>query len=657
MADNKITIELSVEGNATVELKQAQKAVQDFSAATTDGMAKSSAAFDVFTGVVAGGLVLSALSALKDAAVKLFDVFVVQGIKAAQEQEDSINKLNVALQISGKYSADASKDMQEFASELQRNTKFSDESILSNAALIESLGNLDSQGLKKATKAAVDMAAALGIDLESASRVVGKAVEGNTAALHKYGIQLDASGTSAEVAAKAIEALSSKFGGAAEGQVNTFSGAIAKAANQFNEIQETVGGFITQNQVVIAVINMSAKLFADLNVVLQDNRKFFVDLVGRGVLIFVDSIHFATAAMEGFIGLVTKTPVLSKMNQDMFEMSKSAHAAFEAMRTGASESEPPLIKAGTAVRHLTEDQKKLKEEADKIAKDSVKQSQSKAEQINEETKLVEKAHEQQLISDKVYADANRGLDDQFTQNKQKVVDTYVQKTIEENQRLQDIDAAGNAARIADNDSSLQSIIDSEGKFSENSLKISDAKAKREKQIDADRMKAGMDALSALASFQTFKTKELQVIGKAAAIAQTTISTYQGATGAFAALSMIPFVGPALAVAAAAAIVAAGLANVAKISGVDLAGGIDEVPAGYPNDTFRANLSSKERVVPAQTNQGLKAMIADHFGQKEILMQIRDRLDKLENNVNVNVGGRELINAVNQGLRSGRKISS
>jgi hypothetical protein len=49
-----------------------------------------------------------------------------------------------------------------------------------------------------------------------------------------------------------------------------------------------------------------------------------------------------------------------------------------------------------------------------------------------------------------------------------------------------------------------------------------------------------------------------------AIAQTIISTYQAATQAFAAMSLIPFVGPALGFAAAATIVAAGLANVAAI---------------------------------------------------------------------------------------------
>lgn len=60
--------------------------------------------------------------------------------------------------------------------------------------------------------------------------------------------------------------------------------------------------------------------------------------------------------------------------------------------------------------------------------------------------------------------------------------------------------------------------------------------------------------------------------KAAAITQTIIETYKGATAAYASLSTIPIVGPALGVAAAAAVTAAGLANVAKIRSAREQGG-------------------------------------------------------------------------------------
>ncbi len=62
------------------------------------------------------------------------------------------------------------------------------------------------------------------------------------------------------------------------------------------------------------------------------------------------------------------------------------------------------------------------------------------------------------------------------------------------------------------------------------------------------------------------------IAKAAAIAQTTIKTYESATSAYAALAGIPYVGPALGAAAAGAAIAAGFANVQAIKAQDDSGG-------------------------------------------------------------------------------------
>jgi hypothetical protein len=66
--------------------------------------------------------------------------------------------------------------------------------------------------------------------------------------------------------------------------------------------------------------------------------------------------------------------------------------------------------------------------------------------------------------------------------------------------------------------------------------------------------------------------ENTAIGKAAAIAETTINTYRSATAAYAALAGVPVVGPILGVAAAGAAVAAGIASVKKIIEVKVPGG-------------------------------------------------------------------------------------
>lgn len=61
------------------------------------------------------------------------------------------------------------------------------------------------------------------------------------------------------------------------------------------------------------------------------------------------------------------------------------------------------------------------------------------------------------------------------------------------------------------------------------------------------------------------------IGKAAAIGETVINTYKSATAAYSAMASIPFVGPALGVAAAAAAIAAGMAQVSAIQSTGFGG--------------------------------------------------------------------------------------
>lgn len=92
------------------------------------------------------------------------------------------------------------------------------------------------------------------------------------------------------------------------------------------------------------------------------------------------------------------------------------------------------------------------------------------------------------------------------------------------------------------------------------------------------------------------------VWKAFATAQAIIDTYKAANAAYAALAGIPIVGPALGIAAAAAAIAAGLANVSAIQSTNANqahGGLDYVPA---DSTFL--LQQGERVVQRDQNERL-----------------------------------------------------
>lgn len=107
----------------------------------------------------------------------------------------------------------------------------------------------------------------------------------------------------------------------------------------------------------------------------------------------------------------------------------------------------------------------------------------------------------------------------------------------------------------------------------------------EKAKNSAIMTASSDFFGNMAVLSQSGNSRLAAIGKAAAIAQTTISTYKSATDSYAALAAIPVIGPALGFAAAGAAITAGLANVAAITGIGFsnggytgAGGVND-PAG------------------------------------------------------------------------------
>lgn len=78
------------------------------------------------------------------------------------------------------------------------------------------------------------------------------------------------------------------------------------------------------------------------------------------------------------------------------------------------------------------------------------------------------------------------------------------------------------------------------------------------------LSAASTVFSSLSTLQSSENKKQAAIGKKAAIAQTLVQTYMSATSSFSAMSGIPYIGPILGVAAAAAAIAAGMANVQKI---------------------------------------------------------------------------------------------
>ena len=189
-------------------------------------------------------------------------VFTVkEAVGAAIEQESAVQKLNAALRINGAFSQQASNDLVSFADSLSRVTGVADDVIVKGEGLIATLSGLSGQALKNATQASLDLSAALGIDVDSAFNLVGKAATGNVEALGRYGIRIKSTGDAAKDFATALDLIEKKFGGFAGVMSGTFEGSLARARNGFGEILESIGNVIVKSPTMVMLINKIADAF------------------------------------------------------------------------------------------------------------------------------------------------------------------------------------------------------------------------------------------------------------------------------------------------------------------------------------------------------------------------------------------------------------
>lgn len=121
------------------------------------------------------------------------------------------------------------------------------------------------------------------------------------------------------------------------------------------------------------------------------------------------------------------------------------------------------------------------------------------------------------------------------------------------------------------------------KYADRAANINQQASERQARVEIAKnsaiLSASSDFFGNMAVLSQSGNKKMAAIGKAAAIAQATISTYDSANKAYAALAGIPVIGPALGAAAAGAAIAAGLANVANIAGIGFSSGGYTGPGG------------------------------------------------------------------------------
>ena len=214
--------------------------------------------------------------------------------------------------------------------------------------------------------------------------------------------------------------------------------------------------------------------------------------------------------------------------------------------------------------------------------------------IAEDLKIFDDALEKKLISQEQYNELVLGMDKKLKEAQMKAEEDLTAKNLEElRKRTRAVIEAGNGQLSAEDRKTLQQIGQNE--------KLEEAVNKRiefEKKSEFEKAQFMID--SATDSFKELGKQNKQAFEayKAFAIAKTIMDTYSGARAAFTSLAHIPVIGVPLGIAAAAAAVAAGMAQVNMIrsqtySGRQRGGNVN------PGQPVMVGEGGPEMIVPRQ----------------------------------------------------------
>jgi hypothetical protein len=272
-----------------------------------DGDVENSATNMEKFGKVAAAAFAAAATAAAAYAVKIG----VDGVKAALADEQSQVKLASALENATGATKAQIAATEDSIDKMARATGVADDKLRPALARL-ALSTNDTQKAQELLSLALDISTQTGKPLEGVANALGKAYDGNTAALGKLGVGL----SSAELKAMSFTDVQSKlsdlFGGAAAKNAETFQGRMDRLKVAFDESVEAIGYKllpIIQSLIdiiltkVVPGFEKFAKLFDPIKDAIDRNKESFQAL-GNFIVDYIVPVF--TVALGGAISFVAK---------------------------------------------------------------------------------------------------------------------------------------------------------------------------------------------------------------------------------------------------------------------------------------------------------------------------------------------------------------
>ena len=256
-------------------------------------------------------------------------------VKAAAEDQRSQELLAKQLYNTLKASQETTKATEQFIGQMELASGIADGQLrpaLGN--LVRSTGDLTlSQDLLTLS---LDISAATGKDLESVSIALSKASMGQMTALQKLGIPLDEDIKKTKDFSKVQELLDKQFGGASAAAAQTFSGQLARLGTVWDNLTESIGFAVLNNEYVKDAINLLPD--AASNAIAAIGEKGLTGALG----VFLDQMGIVGAYAKRF-GIV----VAIAYN----EMAAHGYNAISLLTLGLAQLVPAFKRAGDEINN------------------------------------------------------------------------------------------------------------------------------------------------------------------------------------------------------------------------------------------------------------------------------------------------------------------
>lgn len=558
MADNKVTITYGTEYDG----KGAKTAQEDLKKTATQAQKTGEAAAEAgekgetgFNNMAVGiGKAVAAFAAIKG----VIDFFA-SSVHAANENARAVNTLAAAYNAAGYNVEGAMKHAQAFASKMQSLTGIADEAFLNAQRLLANYGVVGSKA-QEAIQAAYSLSIGKGIEFGAAMDIVSKAAIGQTQTLARYGIQIDKNTESGAKFDAVLAQINERFGATAQAAMGDSTTKLNALKESWGDFKEQVGSGL--NDGLVPAVDFLTKAVGWLNQAFKSLGAVFgmvFDQAMIGIKQFeaglVTTGEYALKAFEPLVNLMSYLPGVGNTIKEAYD---SALGSLEKTSSNLQAQVETLQEMRTPLSAIWETEKAITEEEENRRK-------AKEEEVNSRV-ANEQAAQEELTE-------------------------AVQKGVEERNALEE----DSANKRIEKEREVSA-------FTKNA-------AKAYQKTQADNFKNTQDFFGKVGNLAASENKKLAAVGKAGSIAQATINTYEGATKA---LAQGGFYGIAM----AAAVIAAGLAQVAQISSVKLAEGglVKAVTGGVP--AVIGEGGSDEAVLPLDDSQAMRRIggaIAEQSG--------------------------------------------